>query len=388
MQNKKIVYFDNAATSFPKPEGFFSAFERFYREIGGNPGRSGHRLSVASGEVVEEARELVARLFNIEDPFRIAFTYNASYALNMAIHGVLREGDRVISTPLEHNSVARPLRLLQRKRRIDLVLLKADPKTGLIDLEDLERNLKEKKTRLVCIVHGSNVSGTVQPLKEIVELCHGQGALVLVDAAQTAGTYPIDVQETNPDFLVFTGHKGLFGPQGTGGIYIRPGLDLEIVFSGGTGSKSEEDLQPEFMPDRLEIGTPNAGGLASLAEGVRFVLEMGVENIHARESRMIRRLIDGISDITGVEVIAREAPARTPVASFRIKGMSVSEAGYSLDREFGICVRVGLHCAPWAHRTFGTFPEGTLRASLSVFNTEEEVDYFVEAVKKIAERVK
>lgn len=383
---KNIVYFDNAATTFPKPESFYAAFDEFYRKKGGNPGRSGHILSVEAGEAVEEAREKVAALFNISDPFRIAFTYNASYALNIAILGLLSEGDRVLSSPLEHNSVARPLRMLSNQNFIELELLKADPASGLVDLEDLEAKLKKKKTKLVCAVHGSNVSGTIQPLKDIIDLSHSYGAYVLVDAAQTAGTYPIDVEELNPDFLAFTGHKGLFGPQGTGGIYVRPGLDLKIVLAGGTGSKSEEDTQPEFMPDRLEIGTPNAGGLASLAAGVDFVLKKGVKNIHDYEKKLIERTINGLLEIEGVEVVALKAPERTPVVSFRVRGMSVSEVGYALDSEYGICVRVGLHCAPWAHKTFGTFPEGTIRVSLSIFNTEDEIEFFLTALKNIIEK--
>lgn len=384
MMQKKLIYFDNAATTFPKPESFFKAFESFYREKGGNPGRSGHTLSIAAAEAIEDAREQIARLFNVDDPFRIAFTYNASYALNMAIYGWLNEGDRVLATPLEHNSVARPLRELEKAGFIKLELLKADPKTGVIDLEDLEKKLKKAKTRLVCIVHGSNVSGTIQPLNEISNLVHEYDSYILVDAAQTAGTYPVDLKELEIDFLAFTGHKGLFGPQGTGGLYIRPGLDLKVVFAGGTGSKSEEDVQPEFMPDRLEIGTPNAGGLASLAESVKFVLSKGVEEIHAYEKKLISRLINGLLGIEKVKVIAPDAPERTPVVSFQIKDLLVSDVGYALDSRFGICVRVGLHCSPWAHKTFGTFPEGTVRASLSLFNTEEEVDYFIQAVEKIA----
>jgi cysteine desulfurase family protein len=382
MSSSKIIYFDNAATTFPKPEGFFKAFKEFYTSKGGNPGRSGHRFSVEAAEAVEEAREVLSELFNIFDPFRLIFTYNASYALNLAIRGVLKEGDRVITSPLEHNSVARPLRLLEKDLGITVEFVKADPKTGIIDLEHLEDLLK-KKAKLVTVVHGSNVSGTIQPLKEIVKISHDYDALVLADAAQTAGTYPIDVEDLQIDLLAFTGHKGLFGPQGTGGLYIRPGLDIDVIFAGGTGSKSEEDTQPEFMPDRLEIGTPNAGGLASLAEAVKFVLSQGVQEIHSYEKKLINRMIERLSEIPEVSIVAKECNERTPVVSFTVKGMSVSEVGRRLDEEYGICVRVGLHCAPWAHKTFGTFPEGTVRASLSIFNTEEEIDYFVDALKNI-----
>lgn len=378
-----IIYFDNAATTFPKPDSTLKAMELFYRKEGGNPGRSGHRLSIAAGERVEEARELVAQLFNAQDPFRIVFTYNASYALNMAIWGVLKPGDRVLTSPLEHNSVSRPLRLAEERLGIELEFIRTEPATGLIDLDDLEKKLK-KKTRLVAVVHGSNVCGTVQPLSDIAKLTRSYGALLLVDAAQTAGTYPIDLSSTPVDLLAFTGHKGMFGPMGTGGLYVRPGIDLDYVITGGTGSKSEHDTQPEFMPDRLEAGTPNAGGLAGLAAGVRFVLEKGVNNIHAYESQLAERLVEGLMSIDGVSVVAPEAPERLAVVSFTIDGLSVSEVGWRLDEEYAIMSRVGLHCSPWAHRTFGTFPEGTIRFSLSIFNTMDEVEQAIRAVEKIA----
>lgn len=385
MRSDKIFYFDNAATTFPKPEAFFKAFNEFYTTKGGNPGRSGHKLSIEAGEAVEEAREALSRLFNVFDPFRIIFTYNASYALNLAIRGVLKEGDRVITSPLEHNSVSRPLRLLEKDLGITIEFVKADPKTGIIDLEHLEELLK-KGAKLVTVNHGSNVSGTIQPLKEIVRISHEYDSIVLADAAQTAGTYPIDVEDLKIDLLAFTGHKGLFGPQGTGGLYVRPGLDIDVIFAGGTGSKSEEDTQPEFMPDRLEIGTPNAGGLASLAEGVKFVISKGVEEIHRSEEMLINYMIGRLSEIKEVSIVARECKERVPVVSFTVDGMSVSEVGRRLDEEYSICVRVGLHCAPWAHKTFGTFPEGTIRASLSIFNTKEEIDYFIDSLKNIISR--
>jgi len=384
MRINKVVYFDNAATSYPKPESFFDAFNSFYRHKGGNPGRSGHSLSIAAGEVLEEARELLARLLNISDPFRIIFTFNASYALNLAFRGLLKEGDFVLTSSIEHNSVARPLRTLQKAGLIDFEIVPVNVSTGIIELEALEAALKKRKIKLVAIVHGSNVVGTVQPIKEIARLVHQYGALLLLDAAQTAGTYPIDVQADEIDILAFTGHKGLFGPQGIGGLYVRPGIDLNIFFAGGTGSKSEEDIQPEFMPDRLEIGTPNAGGAASLAAGVMFVLEKGVENIHAYEKKLINKLIEGLESIPRVRIIARDTAERVPVVSFVVDGMSVSEVGYLLDSQYGICTRVGLHCAPWAHRSFGTFPEGTVRASLSIFNNDDEIEYFLEALGKIA----
>lgn len=383
MKPKKVVYFDNAATTFPKPESFYEAFNSFYRLRGGNPGRSGHSLSIAAAEALEEARELLAELFNVSDPFRIIFTYNASYALNLAIRGVLEKGDFVLTSSLEHNSVARPLRTLQKAGMIEFQIIPVSTSSGLLDLEALEAALKKKKAKLVAVVHGSNVVGTIQPAKEIARIAHEYGALLLLDASQTAGTYPIDVEADEIDLLAFTGHKGLFGPQGIGGLYVRPGIDLNIFFAGGTGSKSEEDTQPEFMPDRLEIGTPNAGGAASLAAGVKFVLEKGVENIHVYEKKLINKLVEGLESIPRVRIIAREAAERVPVVSFVVDGIPVSEVGYLLDSQYGICTRVGLHCAPWAHKIFGTFPEGTVRVSLSLFNTVDEIEYFIESLGNI-----
>jgi len=381
---KDIIYLDNAATTFPKPRQVLDAVERFYTEQGGNPGRSGHRLSIAAGEVVEDARDRVARLINAEDPLQIAFTYNASYALNFAIWGTLEPGDRVLSSPLEHNSVARPLREAERRLGITVEFIEADPVTGTIDLDDLARRL-ERPARLVTIVHGSNISGTIQPLSEIGKLTRAAGALLLVDAAQTAGTYPIDVRSMNIDLLAFTGHKGLFGMMGTGGLYVRPGVDLRASFQGGTGSKSEQDVQPDFLPDHLEPGTPNAGGLAALAAGVQFLEERSsIEEIHAYEQDLALELIEGILSIDGARVLGPTDGERLAVVSFTLPSLSVSEIGWRLDEEFGIMARVGLHCCPWGHEFFGTFPEGTVRLSLSIMNTRKDVLAAIDAVRAIA----
>lgn len=384
---KNIIYFDNAATTYPKPQEVLESQNNFYKEIGGNPGRSGHRLSIKAGEIIEDTRDEIASLINAEDPLQVAFTFNASHALNLAVWGVLKEGDRAITSTLEHNSVARPLRRAENILNIDLDFVRCDHTTGLIDLEDLETKLK-KRTKLVTICHGSNVSGTIQPLKEIGELARKHGALLLTDAAQTAGTFPIDVREMNVDMLAFTGHKGLYGPMGTGGIYVRPGIRLDPVLQGGTGSRSEYDIQPEFLPDLLETGTPNAGGLAGLAAGIRFVKQKGVEHIHNYEKELARQLIEGLKEIPGIRYIGIDPTngegERLGVVSFFSDRISVSELGSRLDEEFNILTRVGLHCAPWAHKTFGTFPEGCVRSSFSLFNTKEEVDEALRAIKSIA----
>lgn len=381
---KNIIYFDNAATSFPKPPSFFKAQKEFYKNIGGNPGRSGHRLSILAGERVEEARERMANLINAPDPMRIAFTYNASHALNQAILGIIEPGNRVLSSPLEHNSVARPLRNLESSKHIELDFLNCDKDTGELRLDELEEKLSAQQIKMVAVVHGSNVSGTVQPLEKIGKLTRKYGAYLLVDAAQTAGTYPIDVRKTNIDLLAFTGHKGLFGPMGTGGLYVNPEIRLKPVFMGGTGSNSEKDTQPDIMPDVLEVGTPNAGGFAILSETLKFIEDKGIEDIHRYEKELANKLIEGLSEIKSIRIVAPEAKERLAVISFTIENKSVDEAEYILDKEYGIMSRVGLHCSPWAHRTFGTFPEGTIRFSLSLFNTRREVISALDAVKNIA----
>ncbi|PKM79315.1 MAG: cysteine desulfurase, partial [Firmicutes bacterium HGW-Firmicutes-13] len=260
-----VYYMDNAATSFPKPKEVLAAMEDYFNNIGGNPGRSGHRLSVKGGEVVYETRESLARLFNIEDSLRIVFTLNGTMAINMALWGLLNPGDHVITSSLEHNSVARPLRFLETKG-IEFTRISCAPPNYQLDLVELEQNVR-KNTKLIAILHGSNVVGTIFPLEEVGKIAEKHGLCFLVDAAQTAGAYPIDVRKAGIHLLAFTGHKGLFGPQGTGGLYVAPGFKLKSYLRGGTGSLSEEDRQPDFMPDALESGTPNALGLAGLGAG-------------------------------------------------------------------------------------------------------------------------
>jgi len=382
-----MIYFDNAATSWPKPPGGIEAMVHFMQEVGANPGRSGHRLSVEAGRIVYKAREAVAELFNIEDPLRITFGYNVTEALNLALRGYLRPGDHVITSSMEHNSVMRPLRALEREG-VELTVVACSPQ-GFLDLADVEATIRPD-TVMVVLNHGSNVVGSLLPVAEAGRICRQHDLLLLVDAAQTAGAYPIDVEADRIDLLGFTGHKALCGPMGTGGLYIGPRLDLgrfQPLKRGGTGSRSELEEQPDFLPDLCESGTANAVGLAGLAAGVRFVLQQGVEKIRRHEEELTAQLIEGLKAIPGVTVYGgHDATRQTATVSFNVSGLEPSEVGLQLDEEYSIMCRVGLHCAPSAHKTIGTFPTGTVRFGLSYFNTGEEVEAAVQAVREIARR--
>lgn len=378
-----VIYMDNAATSFPKPQEVMSAMNYFFHEVGGNPGRSGHRLSLKSGEIVYDTRDALARLFHIEDPLQIVFTLNATMAINLALSGLLKPGDHVITSTMEHNSMARPLRYLEEKG-VELTRIDCPAPTFQLDLEQLEKSIR-KNTRLIAIVHGSNVVGTVFPLEEIGYIAGKHGIYFMVDAAQTAGAYPVNVQKAGIHLLAFTGHKGLFGPQGTGGLYVDPELRLESLCRGGTGSRSEEDRQPDFMPDSLESGTPNAMGLAGLGAGVKYILREGLSAIRKKEIQLSNQLFQGLRSIPGVNIIGEEkAENRMPLVSFVMEGLPPSTVGEFLDEKYNIMTRVGLHCSPWAHQNMGTFPEGTVRVSLSCLNTSSQVDTLLEAVSELS----
>ena len=380
-----VIYFDNAATSFPKPPQVVEAITHFLLHVGANPGRSGHRLSVEAGRIVYEAREALARLFNVRDPLRIVFGHNVTEAINLALRGLLRPGDHVVTSSMEHNAVMRPLRALERQG-VELTVVPCSPE-GFLDPADVERALRPN-TRLIVLNHASNVTGTLLPVAEVGRIARRHGTLLLVDAAQTAGVYPIDVGADAIDLLAFTGHKGLFGPMGTGGLYIGPRVPLDEfkpLKRGGTGSRSEYEEQPDFLPDKFESGTLNAAGLAGLAAGVRFVLERGVDEIRRHEEELTRLLLNGLSSVEGVSIYGPGDPARqTATVSFNVAGMEPSEVALRLDEQFGVMCRPGLHCAPSAHRTAGTFPMGTVRFSLGYFNTVEEVEKAVAAVRAIA----
>lgn len=381
-----MIYFDNAATSWPKPEVVGEAMTRFLREVGANPGRSGHALSIQAGRIVYDARERIARLFGHGDPMSVVFTKNATEALNVALQGSLAPGDHAITSVMEHNSVLRPLRFLEgRGVSVTRVPCAAD---GSLDPADVARSISSR-TRVIVLSHASNVVGTLCPIDEIGQLAAKHELLFCVDAAQSAGAVPIDMATMGVDLLAFTGHKSLYGPQGTGGLCIgeRARGRLRPLLHGGTGSVSDSDLHPEFLPDCFEAGTLNAVGLAGLAAGVAFVEERGIESLRQHETAITALLIAGLREISGVRVLGTgDAGRQTAVVSFNLDGWSCSEVAQCLEDRAGICCRAGLHCAPLAHRQLGTFPGGAVRLSLGLFNTETEIATALDALRELAVR--
>lgn len=382
-----MIYFDNAATSWTKPDCVIAAMKDYMTNVGANPGRSGHRLSIEAGRIVYHARENIAELFKCEDPMRVIFCSNATDALNLGIRGLLRKGDHAVTGSMEHNSVMRPLRDLERVG-IDITVVGSDG-AGFLDPNDI-REAVERKTKLIVINHASNVVGSIAPVREIGKIARDEGILFMTDTAQTAGCVPIDMKRDNIDLLAFTGHKGLMGPQGTGGLVIGDSVDIKDIGrmkSGGTGSRSEFEIHPDFLPDRYESGTMNTPGLAGLAAGVDFVLERSVDAIHEKNLSLSRRFLQGIRDIDGLNLYGGLNPKRqTSTFSFTVKNASNSDIGLLLDDEYDIMARVGLHCAPTAHRTIGTFPAGTVRFGMGYFNRSEEVDIAIEALGELVMR--
>ena len=357
----------------------------YFDAVGANPGRSGHSLSIAAGRIVDSTRESVAALFNARDPLRVAFAANATEAINLALRGWLRAGNHVITSSMEHNAVMRPLRQLE-KEGVELSVVPCEV-DGTLDLARSEPAIRGN-TALIVLSHASNVVGTRLPIAEVGRIARNHGLLLLVDSASTAGTVPIDMQADAIDLLAFTGHKSLLGPTGTGGLVIGERVDttrLQPLIRGGTGSRSESEEQPERLPDRYESGTLNAMGLAGLDAGIRWILERGVDTIRAHCVDLTRLLIDGLTAIDGITIYGTgDAARQTGTVSFNIAGLSPSDAGFRLDEEFGIQCRVGLHCAPAAHRTIGTFPTGTIRCAPGVFFTPDDLARVLDAVKTIS----
>jgi cysteine desulfurase / selenocysteine lyase len=380
-----MIYLDNSATSWPKPPAVKEAMANYFDEVGGNPGRSGHLGSIEAARTLYEAREALAAFFQVNDPLRIVFTLNATDALNLALKGLLRPGDHAITSSMEHNSVMRPLRDLEKKG-LELSVVPCSEE-GALSPGDFEKKI-QSNTKLVVLTHASNVTGTLLPIREVGEIARKQNLLFLVDAAQTAGAYPIDAERDAIDLLAFTGHKSLYGPQGTGGLVIGERVrekEMIPLRQGGTGSRSEFEEQPDFLPDRFESGTPNGIGIAGLLAGLRFIEEKGIEAIRRHEMDLIERLAVGLKGIPQVKLYGPQSGEdRIATLSFNIDRTPSSETALRLERDFGILCRSGLHCAPSAHRTIGTFPEGAVRFSLGVFNTRDEIDLALQAVSKIA----
>ena len=377
------IYLDNAATSFPKPPAVAESIVDFLERGAGNPGRSGHVLAIAAQTVVAATRSQLAALFAVPDPARIVFALNATDALNMALWGILRPGDRVVTTSIEHNAVARPLYAMA-ERGIEVTRVACSP-DGTLDLDDLDRALRSAPVRLVAMCHASNVVGTILPVQEAAQRAHEHGAFFLLDAAQTAVVLPIEVGELGLYLLAFRGHTALLGPTGTGGLYVAAGVRLSPMRQGGTGTRSEEERQPEELPEALEVGTVNTVGIAGLGAALRYLQQRGQHAIRAHEVALTTRLIDGLMDIPGLRIHGTADPARqvAPV-SLSLEGWEPVDVAAVLDSSFGIAVRPGLHCAPLAHRTLGTYPRGTVRLSPGCFTTNDDVDQALAALRKLA----
>lgn len=384
---KKRIYLDNAATTWPKPPAVYEAVDAYQRNLGCSPGRSTYRDAMEADRVVAEARRAVARCLGVSDPHRIVFGFNGTDVLNMAICGVVRPGDHVVTTAADHNSVLRPLRFYEEYHHAQVDRIPCDP-WGFVILEELEKALRPE-TRLVAVNHASNVVGTLQPLDEIVKLVRRHcEAIILVDAAQSLGHLPLFPRELEIDLLAAPGHKGLLGPMGTGVLYLAPRMEERLVplRMGGTGSRSDEDRQPDFLPDKFEPGNHNAPGLAGLVEGVRYLENRTLEAIRQHEIALTSQLMAGLSEVPGVTLYGPpSAEQRVGVVSLNIDGYSPEEVASILDLHYGIQVRSGIHCAPLMHRTLGTVERGgAVRFSLSPFTTEEEIESAIQAVAEIA----
>ena len=377
-----MIYLDNAATTIHKPEGVAQAMVQALSSLG-NSGRGAHEATLDASRIIYGTREKLARLFGIKDPMQIAFTCNATESLNIAINGLFEKGDHVITTMCEHNSVLRPLYRLE-ENGVELSILPADSK-GVPVYGELER-LIQKNTRAIVITHASNLSGNVTDLGRVSAIAQKYKLLLVVDASQSAGCIPIDVEKMGIDVLCFTGHKGLMGPQGTGGIYVRKGLEIRPLKVGGSGVHSYDREHPKEMPTALEAGTLNGTGIAGLFISLDFILDTGVEAIHKKEMKLAKRFFDGIKDLPEVTVYGDwQNSERTAIVSVNLGTEESGQVSDWLWEDYGIAVRAGAHCAPLMHKALGTEKQGAVRFSFSYFNTEEEVDAAIQALKEILE---
>jgi len=380
------IYLDNAATSWPKPEAVYAAADSYQRTIGAAAGRSGYSDAVEAQRIVDDARRSCAAVLGAGDASRIVFGFNGTDALNLAIHGVLQAGDHVVTTVCEHNSALRPLAEAARSHGVEVVHVPCNA-AGYVDPDDIQRALTAR-TRLIAVTHGSNVTGALQPLAAIADVAHDAGTLLLVDAAQTAGHVPLDVQALNIDLLATSGHKGLLGPLGVGVMYVRPGVEKQLapVRQGGTGLNSTEDRQPQEMPHRFEAGNLNTPALAGFGAALRYLLDESVEKIADHEATLVQRIIDGLHSIPGVRVFGPPVgEPRAPVVSFGVRGYDPQDFAAALDGSFGVQCRAGLHCAPRMHAALGTLASGGLvRLSPGWSTSDVDVDRVLEAIAAIA----
>ncbi|MBS5307636.1 MAG: aminotransferase class V-fold PLP-dependent enzyme [Clostridium sp.] len=375
-----MIYLDNAATSFPKPSKVYEEVLNCMKNYCANPGRGSHDMAIISAMKVMETRNLICELFNIKDPFNLIFTSNATEALNIAIKGVLKNGDHVISTVIEHNSVLRPLNSME-KQGVEITLVGVD-KAGYVNPLDIKNEIK-KNTKIIIINHISNVLGSIQDITSIGKIAREKEIIFMVDASQSAGVISIDVESSYIDLLAFPGHKGLLGPQGTGGLFIREGINLSNFNEGGTGSNSHFMIQPDFMPDKFESGTLNTPGIAGLCEGLKFIKRVGIDSIKKVEDELMKYFIDEIRKLSYIKIYGNNSlNERSAVVSFNIDGVDASIVGEELN-EYGIAVRTGYHCTPLIHDIIGTEYAGTVRVSPGCFNVLQDIDELLESIRKI-----
>jgi cysteine desulfurase family protein len=380
-----LIFLDNGATSYPKPEEVYTFMDHFYRNFGVNPGRSGYDLCMETGELVEETRSMLTKFFNGTDPNRLCFSYNSTDALNLIINGLLKEGDHAITTNVEHNSVLRPLYHLYKFNGVELDYIPFDSK-GFVDPDEFPKKFK-KNTKLVVVNHASNVIGTIQPVKEIGKYCKEAGIPFVIDASQSAGKIPVDMEELNVDVVVFTGHKSLLGPTGIGGLYVREGLEIKHTRAGGTGVRSAVRTHLDEYPYRLEYGTLNTMGVAGLHAGVKWIEKHGIENLHDQEMRLTEMLRDGLKDIDGLTLYCQDDLSdHIAIFLFNVDGFEALNTGTILDVDYNIASRTGLHCAPLVHEQLGTDKiRGAVRFGIGPFNTEDHIKTAIKAVKDIIE---
>lgn len=378
-----MIYMDNAATSFPKPDAVYSEMDKCLRTYCANPDRGSHTMSIASATTVNTTRERIAKLLKIEDSLNISFTKNATEALNIAICGSLSSGDHVITTCMEHNSVIRPLKTLEKYGGVKLTIVGADS-LGRVDPQDIRKSIN-KRTKLIVCTLSSNVNGIIMPVEEIGKIARNNGIIYLLDASQGLGSIEFDINRINADMIAFPGHKGLLGPQGTGGLYVSPKIRMRPLMRGGTGSSSELLYQPEIMPDKLESGTLNTPGIAGLGAGVEFIQKNGIDKIRKKKDELTVRLFNGISRINNIKIFSPEsAEENSGIVAFNFDGVDSSEVSYLLDKQYKIECRAGLHCAPLAHSHFKTVNSGIVRLSVGCFNTNDEVDFVIQSINLIA----
>nr|WP_312576680.1 aminotransferase class V-fold PLP-dependent enzyme [Sedimentibacter sp.] len=377
-----MIYLDNAATSFPKPREVYQNVTKAMTKYGANPGRGSHAMAIEGAKVIYETRELLAQLFNLDDPMRVIFTFNATDGLNLAIKGLLKAGDHVIVTSMEHNSVLRPVMELQ-KLGVDntIVSCETDGKINVLDIE----NAIKSNTKLIVTTHVSNLTGTIFPIEEIGIMCKKHKITYLLDASQSAGVLDIDLKRLNIDFVAFPGHKGLLGPQGTGALLINSDVQMNQLKEGGTGSESSNLYQPSFYPDKFEAGTPNLPGIAGLNAGLKYIIKRGTKSIYSHEKKLLDLFINQLINNAKIEIYGpKDINDRCGVVPINILGVDSSEVAYLLDTKYNIAVRPGLHCAPLAHKSIGTENIGAVRFSVGPFNRESDIISAAKALDEIS----